>query len=224
VDHGYSGEARSNAVFTTPSGHPGVAFVAASGDNGVFGYPSGSPNVLGVGGTTLTLNADNSIAGERSWAGSGGGLDPYEATPAYQSGLSLGHRGTPDVAYNATNYAVYDSTYRVGWESFHGTSAGAPQWAALLALADQRRARIGLAPLDGRKEVLPRLYALALPNFLTPSGGNDQADSAARSYTPATGLGSPAADRLVPALAAPHATRRPYTAHRRHRAPTPTVL
>src|SRR5262245_46673911 len=51
----YAGEGGYDGNFTTPAGHPGVTFVAATGDNGAPGlYPAYSPNVLAVGGTTLT--------------------------------------------------------------------------------------------------------------------------------------------------------------------------
>src|SRR5262249_38280418 len=90
-----SQEAAYNAVLDTPGGHAGVTFVGSAGDNGVFGYPSGSPTVLSVGGTVLSLNGDNTIASEPAWSGSGGGVDPFEATPSYQRGLGLSNRGTP---------------------------------------------------------------------------------------------------------------------------------
>lgn len=63
-------EALYDNYFTTPSGHPGITFVAAAGDDGAGyqfrlnndtggiyppEYPAVSPNVLGVGGTTLTF-------------------------------------------------------------------------------------------------------------------------------------------------------------------------
>ena len=48
-------EASYDTYFTTPAGHTGITFIAASGDDGVVEYPSTSPNVLAVGGTTLNL-------------------------------------------------------------------------------------------------------------------------------------------------------------------------
>src|SRR5438270_730564 len=50
-----------------------------------------------------------------------------------------GGRANPDVAYDGdpnTGVAVYDSS-NGGWAVLGGTSAGTPQWAALVALADQ---------------------------------------------------------------------------------------
>jgi len=57
-----------DADFTTPSGHQGVTFVAASGDSGSRSgvqWPASSPNVLSVGGTTLTLLDDAGTYGKR---------------------------------------------------------------------------------------------------------------------------------------------------------------
>jgi hypothetical protein len=181
--------------FTTPDGQAGVTFVAASGDTGTIEYPAASPNVLGVGGTTLTTDAAGNYVGETGWAGSGGGVSPYEPLPDYQSGFVGGSsRVSPDVAYDAdpaTGFAVYDSFNNgtaAPWEQIGGTSAGAPQWAALVALADQGRALNGLAPLDGPGQTLPLVYSLA---------GADCNDVSGLGYDTVTGLGSPVADQLV---------------------------
>ena len=50
-----------DATFTTPTGHQGVTFVSAAGDTGQqdgVQWPASSPNVVSVGGTAWTLNAD----------------------------------------------------------------------------------------------------------------------------------------------------------------------
>lgn len=75
---------------------------------------------------------------------SGGGFSTVWDLTSYQQGIFKGikTRGEPDVAYNA---AVLHGvlTYLnipgvpVGWYRFGGTSAGAPQWAALTAIVDQ---------------------------------------------------------------------------------------
>ena len=123
----------------------GVTFVAASGDTG-FGvaYPAASPDVVAVGGTSLATRRPNgNYSSETAWSGSGGGQSVYEYEPLVQSQFpipddSRGMRGTPDVAYNAnpgTGYAIYDSmgiSGASGWFQVGGTSAAAPQWAALV--------------------------------------------------------------------------------------------
>ena len=75
---------------------------------------------------------------------SGGGYSTVFDEPPYQQGTIHGGkmRGEGDVSYNgAILHGVL--TYLnmpgvpVGWYRFGGTSAGAPQWAALMAIADQ---------------------------------------------------------------------------------------
>src|SRR5665213_1547900 len=158
------------SYFTTPAGHQGITFVAASGDGGSQGgveWPASSPNVLSVGGATLTTSAAGAYASESSWADSTGGYSTIESEPAYQKAVqSTGMRSTPDVAYNASTsagFAVYDSVPDqgyVGWQAVGGTSAGAPQWGALIAIADQGRVLAGKTSLDGATQTLPMLYAL----------------------------------------------------------------
>jgi subtilase family serine protease len=197
-------ELRYDAVLTAPPGHAGITFVAASGDSGASPvWPSVSPNVLSVGGTALLTGPGGTYAGEVGWSGSGGGVSLYEREPAYQLGVqTTGRRGTPDVAYDAapqTGFAVYQGG---AWQTVGGTSAGAPQWAGLTALADQRRAQHGLGPLN---QAQARLYNLPAADFHdVVLGGNGY--SAGVGYDYVTGLGSPVANRLVNDLATPVAT------------------
>ena len=60
-------ESSFDSYFTTPAGHQGVTFIAASGDDGVVEYPSASPNVLSVGGTTLNLTGTGAYSSETAW-------------------------------------------------------------------------------------------------------------------------------------------------------------
>ncbi len=70
----FQGESSWDREFLTPAGHQGVTFVAATGDGGSPGmYPAYSPDVVAAGGTTLTLSAGGSYAGETAWSSSGGG-------------------------------------------------------------------------------------------------------------------------------------------------------
>src|SRR6266849_6407622 len=97
-------------------------------------YPAASPRVLGVGGTTLPLDATgNLLAPETAWIGSSGGISAVEAEPGYQSAYPIpptsGRRGVPDVSYDAnpvTGVAVFDSTGAAGWVSVGGTGLGSP--------------------------------------------------------------------------------------------------
>src|SRR5205823_4065789 len=171
----FSGQTTYDSSFVTPAGHAGVTFLASSGDSGApASYPAISPNVVSVGGTTLNLDAAGNILGESAWSGSGGGISSVEGQPGYQQGVvtqTSTRRANPDVAYDAnpnTGFPVYDS-YNNGtaapWSQFGGTSDAAPQWAALIAIADQGRAAAGLGALDGPSQTLPKLYALAAGDY-----------------------------------------------------------
>lgn len=128
--------------------------VFATGDYGYPGsYPSFNPFVLAVGGTTLNLSVagDGStvVDSETAWTGSGGGVSLYAAKPSYQNAVNpTTKRGTSDVSYNAdpaTGVPVYSSypyNGQVGWFQMGGTSAGAPQWAGILAVANQQRVAV----------------------------------------------------------------------------------
>jgi subtilase family serine protease len=192
-----------DAIFTTPAGHVGVTFLAASGDDGPGGgaeWPASSPNVVGVGGTTLRLGPAGLAQGEVAWSGSSGGVSLFEAEPSYQRGIqATGRRTTPDVAFDAdpfTGVAVYSTSPasgRAGWHTVGGTSLGAPAWAAIVALADQGRALVGKGSLDGVSQALPALYALPSGDFhgvVSFFGGAST-----------TGLGTPNGSMLVNALA-----------------------
>jgi len=202
----WSGESSYNSYFTTPAGHQGVTFVASSGDNGTVEYPSTSPNVLAVGGTQLTTDTSGDYLSEVAWSGSGGGISTEELEPSYQQGVATqtgGYRGVPDVAYNASSnspYAVYDTTGYDGWIEVYGTSAGAPQWAALVAIADQGRALDGEDTLDGGSQTLPAIYQLPQSDFHDITSGSNGTYSAGPGYDLVTGRGSPIANLVVAGL------------------------
>jgi subtilase family serine protease len=208
----FAWETDYDSVFTTPSGHQGVSFIASSGDSGAPAlYPAVSPNVLAVGGTSLNLNASGYIS-ESAWSDSTGGLSAYESQPSYQQGVvSQGtrQRGSPDVAYDANPYtgmSVYDSygtPAGTPWIQVGGTSAGAPQWAALVAIADQGRASQGQGTLDGCTQLLPFLYSLPATDFHDVTTGSSSGSPnypAGPGYDLATGRGSPDAPLIVAAL------------------------
>ncbi|MDB4894017.1 MAG: hypothetical protein JWN15_279, partial [Firmicutes bacterium] len=162
ISLGWEQTADDAARETHFTNHPGVVFVAASGDNDYGGnqlYPAASPNVLAVGGTTLKMVGTKWA--ESAWGrftdttnhtgpiGSTGGLSRFDAIPAYQQGFHTGtNRGVPDVAY-AADWVGFP-TYVLGqYYTLGGTSVGAPQWAALVALANQARSGSGQPPLTG---------------------------------------------------------------------------
>ncbi len=205
----FTGEASLDNFFTTPTGHNGVTYVAASGDAGSAGapnWPSVSANVLAVGGTQLSTDAAGDYLGETGWSGSGGGLSTGVSQPAYQKGVvtqSSTARAVPDVAYDASGgspFAVYDTSSYGGWLEVYGTSAGAPQWSALIAVADQGRALDGEGALDGGTQTLPMLYQLPASDFHDITSGSNGGYSAGAGYDLVTGRGSPVANLIVAGL------------------------
>ncbi|OJW17761.1 MAG: hypothetical protein BGO49_26530 [Planctomycetales bacterium 71-10] len=191
-----------DSLFTTPAGHVGVTFVAASGDHGPAGgamYPASSPNVLGVGGTTLTLDDSGGVASESVWSLSASGPARFAARPAYQAAFQQGlRRATPDVSFlgdPTTGVSIYHTPpgeSQGSWRTFAGTSLGSPAWAAIVAIVNQGRALEGKGSLDGPSEALPALYALA---------GTDAFRGVTNTVSAtAAGLGVPDVKALVPAL------------------------
>ncbi|HET6246246.1 MAG TPA: hypothetical protein VFE47_00975 [Tepidisphaeraceae bacterium] len=168
-------------ILTTPAKHvgglgkgDGVTFIEAGSDDGVStAFPDSSVPVISVGGTTLTLDADGQYQSETP-------------LPESNASASVAYEADP----NATGFAIYDSTPDAGvqgWQIGGGTSAGAPQWAALFAIADQLRAVQGRHSLDGPTQSLPALTTtLPAADFHSiPGGGANM------------GRGSPIANKLV---------------------------
>jgi hypothetical protein len=224
----FAAQTTYDSHFTTPANHiggydasgnallGGITFVAASGDTGaVINWPSVSPNVLAVGGTSLQINTStfaDSYVSESGWSGSGGGISVYEGKPSYQSGVtqSSTKRTTPDVAYDGdpnTGFYVRDTNGYSGWVAVGGTSAGSPQWASLIAVANQGRALSGNGSLDGASQTLPTLYSLGNGSFHDITTGSTayrkSKFKATAGYDLVTGLGSPVPSALTQALLSP---------------------
>ncbi len=210
----FSSETSFDSHFGAPSN---VTFVASSGDSGNgTDYPAESPYVVAGGGTTLSADASGNYVGETAWSGSGGGVSAYELEPVGQTLWPIpyaGQRGVPDVAYDAnpnSGFAVYDSvTYQgqSGWFVVGGTSAGAPQWAALFAIANSMRTAAGKAKLAGAYNQLYTVGKTAYGSDYhdVTSGTNGSCGmicTASGGYDYVTGLGSPQALNLVQALVA----------------------
>jgi len=207
----FSSESLYDFHFTTPNGHAPVTFVASSGDSGApLEWPSASPNVLSVGGTSLTLDSSGNYSSEAGWAGSTGGISAYELRPSYQANVAIDStmRLGPDVSYVADPYtgmAVYDSYGQPSkWQVVGGTSAGAPQWAALVAIADQGRTLAVKATLS-TTQVLTALYSMPSASFFDVTSGSSTGSpgyTAGSGYDLVTGLGSPHADGVTAQLLA----------------------
>jgi subtilase family serine protease len=189
-------------------------------------FPASDPLVLGAGGTSLTAShTTGAYLGETGWGlpfgapgtqfqASGGGFSRLFARPSYQDGVpgTGATRGVPDVAADASPHsamviAISDNG-RAYLRDGGGTSASAPLWAGLIALADQYAGRhLGF--------VNPALYRIARgpryhQAFHDITSGSTTVRfppqtitgyRAAPGWDPVTGLGSPDGQVLVPLLA-----------------------
>jgi subtilase family serine protease len=192
----FSGETSYDSHFNVH----GVTFVLSAGDGGNQSYPAESPYVLAVGGTTLSHDSNYNWTNEVGWSSGGGGVSGYEAKPPYQSSLSYSNRANPDVAYDAnpyTGFAVYDSYGGYNWNYiFGGTSAGAPQWSAMIAIANQGRVAAGKTVLDGYSQTLPYIYAMSTgtdgsQTLFDVTSGSNGVGSAGPGFDLVTGRGTP---------------------------------
>jgi subtilase family serine protease/exonuclease VII small subunit len=182
-------------------------------------WPASDPYVLAVGGTQLTLqDAVGDYGSEVVWnsdgGATGGGLSILYDEPAYQltsqnQKLFGGKRGIPDVSFPAAiSYALYGSfeqgelaRLQPKWANWHiigGTSASAPCWAGLIAIANQMRG----GPVGF---IQPALYSLIGQGMHDITRGNNTLDgvqgySAGPGYDLVTGWGTPIADQFIPAL------------------------
>jgi kumamolisin len=199
-----------------------VSVVFAAGDELATGgltdgkahvwFPASSPYVLGCGGTLLTTDATGTgVATEAVWhdgsSGTGGGISDAFPVPAYQSALALPpsvndgarRRGVPDVAGAAAGNPGYRIVLNGAETIMDGTSAVAPLWAALIAIANAQRG----APLGF---VNSRLYARASLFREITSGDNRVAGKgydAGPGWNACTGLGVPRGAEIIAALGAP---------------------
>jgi subtilase family serine protease len=181
-----------------------VCVFATGNSGGPAAFPAVASRSIAVGGTSLRIDIDGNVLSEEAWSGSGGGISRWWSRPRYQTGLfGARKRGAPDVAYHADPlrpYLVYNTTGYEGqseWFAVAGTSAAAPQWAGIIAAANQLRVAEGKARLSSpflRTHLA--LYSLlgsqALFDVTTGSNGDCGATcNAAPGYDFVTGLGSP---------------------------------
>jgi subtilase family serine protease len=220
-----------NITIFASSGDSGAAQGTCDGKSlaQAVSSPAVDPLVTGVGGTELqaarycltALGCNPAVnpvrgtyQGEMAWnepgiGATGGGFSVLFDEPSYQQGAIHGgtQRGVPDVAYDSAVLHGGVLTYLAipglpaGFYLFGGTSAGSPQWSAILAIADQEAGHnlgfintalyhIGQAPPH---------YAVSLNDVTNGNNsfGGVAGFAAGPGWDPATGLGTPMADQLV---------------------------
>lgn len=200
----------------------GAIPVGASGDSGAndgtssptVDYPAADVNVVGAGGTSLTTANTGAYNNETVWndgskSATGGGVSACLAEPSYQSSHNIlvttssgsstpTGRAVPDVSYDAnpsTGVWVYDTSGYSGWVQVGGTSAAAPQWAAIFADALSAGAAINGGNIHAD---LYNLLGTASLHDVTQ--GNNGYYSASAGYDACTGVGSPVESSLISAL------------------------
>jgi kumamolisin len=139
----------------------GITVVAAAGDSlataGLLDeeahvlFPASSPLVLACGGTQVSLDETGAIADEEVWhmgsIGTGGGISNKFSLPDFQRNASVPGsykegkigRGVPDVSATASKNPGYRVIYKRESIALDGTSATAPLWASLIAMANSKR-------------------------------------------------------------------------------------
>lgn len=180
-------------------------------------YATSSPYLTAVGGSDLTLNADNTRANEIVWntsdggkAGGGGGVSTLFDRPWWQpeSDTRSKKRTVPDITAHASSLPAWPLTQGARIEQVSGTSAASPFLAASFAIiaAQERvagRPALGLLP--------PWLYQLQKNDstafFDVVSGNNDLFDkgccTASPGYDEASGLGAPVLPQVAAQIPAP---------------------
>ncbi len=190
--------------------------------------PAVDPLVTAVGGTELhaaryclastgcdpTMNpAPGTYQGEIAWnepdfGSTGGGFSILYDEPSYQQGTIHGgkQRGIPDVSYNAAvlhGVLTYLDIPGIppGFYLFGGTSAGSPQWSAILAITDQ----IAGHDLGFINKALyhigqaPPHYSVSFNDVTSGNNsfGGVTGFGAGPGWDPTTGLGSPTGTQLI---------------------------
>jgi kumamolisin len=196
----------------------GITITVATGDDGSTDgetdgqnhtdFPASSPHVLACGGTSIQTNGA-AITSETVWndlptnGATGGGVSNFFPLPTWQENAGVpaptnpaGGRGIPDVSGNAdpaTGYLIRidGANYVIG-----GTSAVAPLWAGLIALANQQNGK-------SAGFIQPAIYAAkAASSFNDITSGTNYIGTpvgfkAGPGWDACSGLGSPIVPKVI---------------------------
>ncbi|GAC1684473.1 MAG: S53 family peptidase [Ktedonobacteraceae bacterium] len=188
-------------------------------------YPASDSLVSGVGGTTLLASKSGRYVAETTWnesalgaGATGGGFSKIFPRPSYRNdvpGIST-YRGVPDVAYNADPLTGVPVVISLGAATLivpiGGTSAGAPQWAGITALAEQSAGkRLGFLNETFYRILKSKSYSKAFHDITTGNNAFTFQDSNGKTVTipgynagtgwdATTGVGTPKAAELVKLL------------------------
>ena len=184
----------------------GITVCIASGDQGAYGThslneakirrtdaPASAPFAVAVGGTTLRSNGT-----ESAWTydGNNGG-----ATGGGESQV-FANRGVPDISLNADPATGYQIFYNYQPTVVGGTSGATPVFAAIVAMANEQRAKHGLAPISGLRAWMADHH----DEFVRPLSVGDNTFNGVtgydttETYNLCTGYGSLDATKFINAL------------------------
>jgi kumamolisin len=197
----------------------GITITVAAGDSGStdsvtdganhVDFPASSPHVLACGGTKLE-GSGSTISSEVVWnelasneGATGGGVSDFFPLPTWQANANVpapttagGGRGVPDVSGDADpttgyNIRVDGSNLVIG-----GTSAVAPLWAGLIALANAQNGK-------SAGFIQPAIYAAKATSAFnditsgTNYSGTPVGFTAGPGWDACSGLGSPIGTKLI---------------------------
>ena len=165
-------------------------------------YESSDSSVIGVGGTSLTVDPSTGAAvAEVAWAGSGGGESIFFDRPPWQRGAGVpdaGKRLVPDVSLAAEPERGAYIYFQGEEQQIGGTSWSAPVWAGFCALMNEARAKAGKKPLP---YLNPLIYPqIGKPAFRDITAGSNGSAQAGAGYDKVTGIGVPDVKELTKAL------------------------
>ena len=209
-------ESSLDPIFEEMAAQGQSVFVATgdsgSGTPGDVVWPADDPYVTAVGGTDLTTTKPGGAwKSETGWSGSAGAPSKNGIPiPSYQllagvitgsNGGSTTLRNYPDVAAeaNTNQYSCYDGSC---FEGNGGTSYAAPQWAGIIAMANEQAVNNGKSTLGFLN---PAIYDIGVgtsydSDFHDITSGSNGGYKAVVGYDLVTGWGSPNGPNLINAL------------------------
>jgi len=204
-----------------PAASPWITSVGATQLDSPTPLANGPPVCNGQGYTCAGGGNEVAVTYVDASFASGGGFSNYSAMPTWQtsavkaylaSGVALppatyynsGNRGYPDVAAIGSNVLVYQG----GVEPVGGTSASAPEWAAVVSILNQAMIKKSGKPLGFLNPFIYQVAA-ACPNcfhditegdnICTEDGcsASCQGFKCTAGWDPVTGFGSPNVQQLI---------------------------
>jgi subtilase family serine protease len=171
----------------------GIGVFASTGDSGfAVQTPAAFNSVVGVGGTSLSIDANSKRRTETAWSGAGSGCSGSNAKPAWQniSNSTCANRAVADISAVADPYTGVLVVFNGATGVVGGTSASCPIIASIYAIANSSSAATSAVYAAARIWSSPKSF------YDVTSGSNGSCPvaslcNAAVGWDGPTGLGSP---------------------------------